>query len=409
MKTPMAKRSPRILLYTGKGGVGKTSVAAAAALRCADAGLRTVVLSTDTAHSLGDSLDVPLGPVPKPVVDNLWAQECDVYYNLETYWGTVQAWVEAVLTWRGMDNVLAEEIAVVPGMEELANLLWVNRHASSGEYDVVVVDCAPTGETLRLLAFPEVGRWWLDKLLPINRHLARMVRPMARRVTDLPLPGDEVFEAMTDLVDELQQLHEILTASKTTTVRLVVNPERMVIREAQRSYTYLTLYDHVTDAVVVNRVVPPEAEGQFAEQRRAMQAPHLQDIHAMFDPIPILRVHEFAHEVVGIDRLRTMGAQMHATHEPADRLIDYKPYEIAEVAGGFEFRIPAPFLEKSDASLIRRGDELVIRMGAARRNIMLPRILARMTHSGARLEDGQLRVRFEARKSGAAAARSADS
>ncbi|MDE2902901.1 MAG: TRC40/GET3/ArsA family transport-energizing ATPase [Chloroflexota bacterium] len=398
----MTKRSPRILLYTGKGGVGKTSVAAAAALRCADAGLRTVVLSTDTAHSLGDSLDTPLGPVPKPVVDNLWAQECDVYYNLETYWGTVQNWVEAVLTWRGMDNVLAEEIAVFPGMEELANLLWVNRHASSGEYDVVVVDCAPTGETLRLLAFPEVGRWWLDKLLPINRHLARMVRPMARRVTDLPLPEDDVFEAMTDLVDELQQLHDTLTASNTTTVRLVVNPEKMVIREAQRSYTYLTLYDHITDAVVVNRVVSEEAEGRFAEQRRAMQAPYLQDIHAMFDPIPILRVHQFSHEVVGLDRLRVMGAQMHATCEPSDRLIDYKPYEIVEVEGGFEFRIPAPFLEKSDASLVRRGDELVIRMGAARRNIVLPRVLARMTHSGARLVDGQLRVRFSARPTAAA-------
>ncbi len=402
----MTKRSPRILLYTGKGGVGKTSVAAAAALRCADAGLRTVVLSTDTAHSLGDSLDTPLGPVPKPVVDNLWAQECDVYYNLETYWGTVQNWVEAVLTWRGMDNVLADEIAVFPGMEELANLLWVNRHASSGEYDVVVVDCAPTGETLRLLAFPEVGRWWLDKLLPINRHLARMVRPMARRVTDLPLPEDDVFEAMTDLVDELQQLHDTLTASNTTTVRLVVNPERMVIREAQRSYTYLTLYDHITDAVIVNRVVPEEAEGRFAEQRRAMQAPYLGDIHAMFDPIPILQVHQFAEEVVGLERLRVMGAQMHATCAPAERLIDYKPYEIAEVKGGFEFRIPAPFLEKSNASLIRRGDELVIRMGAARRNIVLPRVLARMTHSGARLEDGQLRIRFSPRQPTASAARS---
>ena len=402
----MTKRSPRILLYTGKGGVGKTSVAAAAALRCADDGLRTVVLSTDTAHSLGDSLDTQLGPVPKPVVDNLWAQECDVYYNLETYWGTVQNWVEAVLTWRGMDNVLADEIAVFPGMEELANLLWVNRHASSGEFDVVVVDCAPTGETLRLLAFPEVGRWWLDKLLPINRHLARMVRPMARRVTDLPLPEDDVFEAMTDLVDELQQLHDTLTASNTTTVRLVVNPERMVIREAQRSYTYLTLYDHITDAVIVNRVVPKEAEGRFAEQRRAMQAPYLRDIHAMFDPIPILRVHQFPEEVVGLERLRTMGAQMHASCEPAERLIDYKPYEIAEVTGGFEFRIPAPFLEKSDASLIRRGDELVIRMGAARRNIVLPRVLARMTHSGARLEDGQLRIRFTPRQPAAAATRS---
>ncbi len=390
---------PRILLYTGKGGVGKTSVAAAAALQCADAGLRTVVLSTDAAHSLGDSLEVDLGPVPQLVAPNLWAQECDVYYNLETYWGTVQAWVEAVLTWRGMDNVMAEEIAVFPGMEELANLLWVNRHARSGDFDVIVVDCAPTGETLRLLAFPEVGRWWLDKLLPINRQLTRLVRPMARRVTDLPLPDDDVFEAMTDLVHELDRLHALLT-SATASVRLVVNPERMVIREAQRSYTYLTLFDHVTDAVIVNRVVPDDAEGGFAETWRSRQAPYLRDIHAMFDPAPVLQIEQFPDEVLGLTRLRTMGRRMHARRRPEAVLVTDKPFEIAETAGGFEFRIPAPFLKKTEASLVRRGDELVIRMGAARRNIVLPRILARMRHSGARLQDGQLRVHFTPHRGG---------
>lgn len=186
----------RVLLYTGKGGVGKTSVAAAAALQCAERGARTIVLSTDAAHSLGDSLDVQLGPAPVNVTDRLWAQECDIYYNLEAYWGTVQSWVEALLTWRGVSDLMAEEIAVLPGMEELANLLWITRHVESGDYDVVIVDCAPTGETLRLLAFPEVGRWWMDKLLPINRQLARMVRPVARRVADLPMPEDSVFVAM---------------------------------------------------------------------------------------------------------------------------------------------------------------------------------------------------------------------
>lgn len=394
MKT---ETSPRILLYTGKGGVGKTTTAAATALRCADAGLRTVVLSTDTAHSLGDSLETDLGPVPKKVSDNLWAQECDVYYNLETYWGTVQSWVEALLTWRGMDNVMAEEIAVFPGMEELANLLWVNRHASSGEFDVIVVDCAPTGETLRLLAFPEVGRWWIDKLLPINRQLTRIVRPMARRVTDLPFPEDDVFVAMTDLVDQLDRLHQLLTDSNSATVRLVVNPEKMVIREAQRSYTYLTLYDHVTDAIVVNRVIPKEADGSFAEQIRQMQAPHLKNIHEIFDPTPVLEVEQFPSEILGLEQLRKMGQRLHHNHPAEDVLMTYKPYEIVPIEGGFEFQIPAQFLDKADATLVRRGDEVVIRMGAARRNIVLPRVLARMDHSQARLENGRLLVRFTPR------------
>ena len=394
MKT---ETSPRILLYTGKGGVGKTTTAAATALRCADAGLRTVVLSTDTAHSLGDSLETDLGPVPKKVSDNLWAQECDVYYNLETYWGTVQSWGEALLTWRGMDNVMAEEIAVFPGMEELANLLWVNRHASSGEFDVIVVDCAPTGETLRLLAFPEVGRWWIDKLLPINRQLTRIVRPMARRVTDLPFPEDDVFVAMTDLVDQLDRRHQLLTDSNSATVRLVVNPEKMVIREAQRSYTYLTLYDHVTDAIVVNRVIPKEADGSFAEQIRQMQAPHLKIIHEIFDPTPVLEVEQFPSEILGLEQLRKMGQRLHHNHPAEDVLMTYKPYEIVPIEGGFEFQIPAQFLDKDDATLVRRGDEVVIRMGAARRNIVLPRVLARMEHSQARLENGRLLVRFTPR------------
>ena len=282
-------------------------------------------------------------------------------------------------------------------MEELANLLWVNRHASSGEFDVIVVDCAPTGETLRLLAFPEVGRWWIDKLLPINRQLTRIVRPMARRVTDLPFPEDDVFVAMTDLVDQLDRLHQLLTDSNSATVRLVVNPEKMVIREAQRSYTYLTLYDHVTDAIVVNRVIPKEADGSFAEQLRQMQAPHLKNIHEIFDPTPVLEVEQFPSEILGLEQLRKMGQRLHHNHPAEDVLMTYKPYEIVPIEGGFEFQIPAQFLDKADATLVRRGDEVVIRMGAARRNIVLPRVLARMEHSQARLENGRLLVRFTPR------------
>ncbi len=385
---------PRIILYTGKGGVGKTSVAAASALRCAEHGLRTLVMSTDVAHSLGDSLDMPVGPEPVPIVDNLWAQECDIYYNLETYWGSVQSWVEALLVWRGMNDLMAEEIAVLPGMEELANLLWINRHAEAGEFDVLIVDCAPTGETLRLLSVPEVGRWWMDKLLPINRQLARLVRPMARRMTDMPLPEDDVFDSMADLVIEMEKLQALLTREGQSSARLVVNPEKMVVREAQRSYTHLTLYDHVTDAVVVNRVIPSSATGEFAESWRRMQARYLDDIHAMFEPLPILKVPQYPDEVVGLEKLRPMADAMHGDSDPSAVLVTEKPYRVEAIGGGYEFQIPAPFIEKTATSLVRRGDELVVRMGAARRNIILPRVLARLEHRSATLENGVLRIRF---------------
>lgn len=385
---------PRIILYTGKGGVGKTSVAAAAALCCAERGLCTLVMSTDVAHSLGDSLDLPVGPEPTPIVDHLWAQECDIYYNLETYWGSVQSWVEALLVWRGMNDLMAEEIAVLPGMEELANLLWINRHAEGDEFDVVIVDCAPTGETLRLLSMPDVGRWWMEKLLPINRQLARLVRPMARRVTDMPLPEDDVFDSMGDLVVEMEKLRALLTRHGQSSARLVVNPEKMVVREAQRSYTHLTLYDHVTDAVVANRVIPDSATGEFAENWRRMQARYLDDIHAMFEPVPILEVPQYPDEVVGLEKLRRMADAMHGSDDPSAVLVTDKPYCVEAMDGGYEFQIPAPFIDKTATSLIRRGDELVVKMGAARRNIILPRVLARMEHRSATLEDGVLRIRF---------------
>jgi len=384
----------RVILYTGKGGVGKTSVAAATALQCAQAGYRTVVMSTDAAHSLGDAFDQPLGPEPRLLADRLWGQECDICYNLANWWGTVQKWVQALLTWRGVDDLMAEEIAVFPGMEELANLLWVNRHVESGNYDVVIVDCAPTGETLRLLSFPEVGRWWLEKLMPIERQLTRLVRPIVRRVTDIPVPEDDVFDAMSHLVTELEKLRDLLTRPGQSTVRLVVNPEKMVVREAQRSFTYLTLYDHITDAVVVNRLVPEAAEGQFLARWREQQSKYMAEIHAMFDPIPILLVPQFDQEVVGLAMLGRMGAVLHGDGDPRAVLASEKPYKIVQVDSGYELQIPAPFVAKDDVALVRRGDELVVRMGAARRNIILPRTLARMQHQSAKMDAGVLHIRF---------------
>src|SRR5436309_2195241 len=254
----------RILVYTGKGGVGKTSVAAATALRTAQLGHRTVVLSTDLAHSLADSLDVPLGPEPKLVAPNLWAQETDIYDNLQTHWGTVQEWLEAVLRWSGtVDSLVADELTILPGMDELANLLWINRHRASGNYDVIVVDAAPTGETLRLLSFPDVMRWWMERIFPIQRRAMGVARPLLRTFVDVPLPSEQVYESIEKLFRQLDVLHGMLTDPQLTSIRLVLNPEKMVVAEAQRTSTYLHLFGYPSDLVVANRVLPPEVTDAY--------------------------------------------------------------------------------------------------------------------------------------------------
>ncbi|KPK21548.1 MAG: arsenic-transporting ATPase, partial [Dehalococcoidia bacterium SM23_28_1] len=253
----------RIILFTGKGGVGKTTMAAATALRASQLGHRTVVLSTDAAHSLADSFDLPLGPEPAPVAANLWGQETDVYYNLEKYWGTVQQWLRALLSWRGLDELVADEVATLPGMDELSNLLWINEHYASGRYEVIIVDCAPTGETLRLLSFPDIAGWWVEKILPVHRRMVKVIRPMVRPFSDIPLPTDEVYGAGEDLFRRLEELRALLNSVDETSVRLVLNPEKMVIKEAQRTFTYLNLYGYATDAVICNRLIPAEVEDRY--------------------------------------------------------------------------------------------------------------------------------------------------
>ncbi len=255
----------RILLYTGKGGVGKTSAAAATALRCAELGYRTVVLSTDTAHSLADSFDLPLGPEPVGIGPNLWGQEADVYYSIEKHWATLQQYLAAVFTWQGIGDLLAEEIAVIPGMEEGIGLLWIDQHHREGRFDVIIVDCSPTAETLRLLSLPDTGRWWFERLFPIGKRATLMLGPLVRPFLDnMPLPDRDTLDAAKALFDQLGDLYRLLTDPEVSSVRLVMNPEMMVIREAQRSYTYLNLYGYATDAVICNRIFPAAEDGYFA-------------------------------------------------------------------------------------------------------------------------------------------------
>ena len=273
--------APRTILYTGKGGVGKTSVAAATARSCAAAGLRTVVLSTDPAHSLSDSLEAPLGAEPTHVGANLFGQEVQAQEEMERHWDGVQGWLGDLLAERGIDRISAEELTVPPGMDELFSLLWIKRHHEEGEFDCVIVDCAPTGETLRLLSFPDVVTWWLERILPSQRKLA----PFARTLFDMPLPGEAVFDDVERLARNLVAMNGILRDRSRTTIRLVTSPDRMVVKESMRTFTYLNLYGYLTDAVVVNRLLPPD--GYFAAWREA-QEEQLELVRSAFAPVPVL-------------------------------------------------------------------------------------------------------------------------
>jgi len=385
---------PRTILYTGKGGVGKTSVAAATARRCARAGLRTIVLSTDPAHSLSDSLGVRLGSEPTAAGDLLFGQEVQAQEQLEQNWSAVQGWLGEMLVQRGVDRISAEELTVPPGLDELFSLLVLRGHHESAEYDVVVVDCAPTGETLRLLSFPDVARWWLEKIFPQRNQILAAARPFARAVLDVSLPDEHVLDDVQRLVRNLIAMAEILRDRKHVTVRLVMNPDRMVIDEARRTFTYLNLYGYLTDAVVVNRVFPAQV-GEYFDAWRQRQQEHLETVEAAFAPVPVLRAPYFDSEVVGPAMLDLLGDELFAGHEPQAILHDRLRHELKVGRRQATLRLELPFTTKADISLKKIGLELVVRVDGYKRTIMLPPALSPFQPRDAAFDRGSLRVKFE--------------
>jgi arsenite-transporting ATPase len=386
--------TPRTILYTGKGGVGKTSVAAATALAIARAGFRTVVLSTDPAHSLSDSLEAELGPRPVPVAENLWGQEVQAEAEMERNWQAVQRWLGSLLSDRGVDRILAEELTVPPGMDEIFSLLQLKQYHESGEFDVIVVDCAPTGETLRLLSFPEVARWWLEKVFPWEKRFVTAARPLARTVLDLPLPGNDVLAEVQRLVRNLIDMSEILRDRSRASIRLVMNPERMVIKEAQRTFTYLNLYGYLTDAVVVNRVFPDEVESGYFAAWRDLQRRHVELVEQAFAPVPVLTAPFFEQEVVGPAMLERLGQEVFAALPPQSLLYRDLSQELVTRDGTAELSLKIPFVEKAEIELKKIGLELVVRVGGHKRNIMLPSALSSYRPKEAKFEGGALTVKF---------------
>jgi arsenite-transporting ATPase len=383
----------RIVVYTGKGGVGKTSVAAATGLLAADRGYRTLVLSTDAAHSLGDSFDRPLGPEPTQVGPNLWGQESEVFHNIDKYWGTIQAYVSSVLQWRGLDAVMAEEMSVLPGMDELASLLWIAEHHDRGEWDLIVVDAAPTGETLRLLSLPEAGKWWLEKIYPIQRRIAQLASPIVGRVTGMPMPGDALFTAGEQLFRKLEHMHDLLVDPELTSVRVVLNLEKMVIKEAQRSFTYFHLYGYPTDLVVCNRVLPSDS-GEYFGALRAAQERYRPSVDEAFAPVPVFTAPYFREEVVGERMLRVLGSAVFGDQDPTRIFHRGRPYTVRREGDGYVLELDLPFTSKDEVRLSRFGDELVVQVAAWRRNLILPRVLLDAPTVGGGFHDHILRIEF---------------
>jgi arsenite-transporting ATPase len=392
----------RIVLFTGKGGVGKTTSAAGTATLSARAGQRTLVLSTDAAHSLGDAFGLAVvGPEPVEVERDLWVHQVDVQRRFERSWGEIQGYLVSVLDAAGVDPITAEELTVIPGAEEVLALLELRNHAVSGAWDVIVVDCAPTAETLRLLALPEALGWYMTRVFGVQRRVVRALRPVLTRAAGVPMPEDSVFEAVERLHRDLEEVQQILS-EKGSTVRLVLTPESVVVAEARRSLTTLSLYGYRVDGVIANRVFP-EGEGDaWREGWVTSQAAVLAEVRQSFADLPIWRSDYRPGEPVGTDALAALAEAAYAGDDPLAASPGEGPMTITRTGTGAVLRIALPFAQKQDVDLARHGDELVVTVGSYRRLLALPAALRRHTVAAARVEDGALQVRFRFEQEGQA-------
>lgn len=381
----------RVLLFTGKGGVGKTTASAATATLAAGRGLKTLVISTDPAHSLADAVDTPLGPEPTEIDAGLYGQQVDAQRSFERSWRDIQDYLRSVLDRSGVDPMKAEEMTVLPGAEEVLALLEVRRQATAGLWDLVVVDCAPTADTLRLLALPEALSWYMDRVFPVSRRIAKAMRPVLNRA--VPVPHDPVFAAVERLHGELADVRALLADATRSTVRLVLTPEAMVVAEARRTLTSLALYGYRVDGVVANRVFPAGGDAWRAGWVAA-QAFQLDEVEQSFAPLPVWRSPYRAGEPVGLEELAAFGAEAYGDDDPLALPPPRDLLSVTRTDTGFDLFLDLPLATRDDLDLARHGDDLVVTVGSRRRVLALPSALRRCVVAGARLRDGRLEVSF---------------
>jgi arsenite/tail-anchored protein-transporting ATPase len=389
----------RVILMTGKGGVGKTSVAAATGLRCAELGYKTLVLSTDPAHSLADSFDLELGHEPVQVRHNLWGAELDALMELEGNWGAVKRYITQVLQARGLDGVQAEELAILPGMDEIFGLVRMKRHYDEGDFEILIIDSAPTGTALRLLSLPEVGGWYMRRfykpLQGMSAALRPLVEPFFKPIAGFSLPDNEVMDAPYEFYEQIEALEKVLTDNTKTSVRLVMNPEKMVIKESLRAHAYLSLYNVATDLIIANRIIPESVNDPFFQQWKANQNIYKEEIYANFHPLPIKEVPLFSQEMCGLAALEKLKELLYADEDPTKVYYQENTLKVVQDKDSYSLELYLPGIPKEQVQLNKTGDELNIRIGNHRRNLVLPQALAALQPAGAKMEADYLKIRFK--------------
>ena len=391
----------RILLFSGKGGVGKTSLAAATGVRLAELNYRTLVMSIDPAHSLGDSFDLGADLFhtqtsdPLAINERLSIFELNIQKEIKRHWQEISSYVTSVLRTTGISGVEAEELAILPGMEELSAMIYINEYRREKRYDVIVLDAAPTAESMRFISMPTTLDWYMKHIFPFQRNLLKAVRPIANRVAPFELPTDSYFANIRNLFEKLEGVDDLMEDPYTTSVRLVTNPEKMVLRETQRAFVYFSLHGLTVDSVIVNRLLPAEVKDAWFSEWHASQERVLKEIEEYFAPVPVRRVPLFAREVLGKQRLRELADVLYHDQDPAAVTRTEKPYTFEKFDGLYEIRLILPFAAKGEVGLFKKGDDLVVEIGTLRRHIGLPRSMATMTHSRAKLDNRVLRVEMK--------------
>ncbi len=390
----------RVILYTGKGGVGKTTISAATGLKLASLGYKTIVISLDVAHSLRDSYDSDELLIAQnkekqiQINDNLWMQEINVQEAIVEYWDEVYNYIRSILNRSGLDSLVAEEIAIFPGMEEICALLYINQYVRENAYDVIILDCAPTGESLRFVSIPTTLEWYMNRIFKLERNLARIAGPVIETVSSVPMPKDSYFQNIQNLFDRLEGIDKVLTDPKITTVRLVTNPEKIVIKETQRAFMYFCLYGMCIDAVIINRIFPEGVDDRFFDFWKQTQQQYIEDAENYFSDVPNLKVNLFDDQIVGVSGLQKLGDILYPDMDPADKFSQRNPYQFNKTDDGYQLIMQLPFLTKQEVNLNKQADELIITIGGFKRHVALPRSLSSTKATGAKLTGQQLIITF---------------
>ncbi len=391
----------RIILFSGKGGVGKTTLSAATGYKLSEMGYRTLVVSLDPAHSLSDAFDLTeeerlsAKGLPVKIKENLWIQEIDVQEEIDRYWGDVYRFLEILFNTTGLDEIVAEELAILPGMEEVTSLLYVNKYYREKEFDVLILDLPPTGESLRFVSMPTVLKWYMKKIFKTERLVMRVARPVVGRLSDVPLPDEAYFKALENFYEKLKGVDEVLVDPKVTSVRLVTNPEKMVVRESQRAFMYFNLFGVNVDAVLINRVIPKElVDCRYLKEWVEVQRRYLEEIKTFFSPVPVFEVPLMRGEVFGEKKLKELADLVYKDRDPSEVFFEERPYEFLKEEEGYTLRIKAPFVKKETVSLLKSEEEIVVRVGNFKSHILLPRKLRKLEPQGAKIEEGYIKIRL---------------